>query len=173
MNKPVISFRKATIDDLALLKHWDQQPHVIASDPEDEWNWDQELLHDPPWRTQLIAELQTRPIGFLQIIDPAAETSKYWGGIGNGFRAIDIWIGEAYDLGKGYGTVMMNLAIEQCFQDQSVHTIIIDPLSTNKAAIRFYRRLGFEFLEEKVFGNDRCSVYQLTRGKWLQKDQRQ
>ena len=49
--------RRATPDDLALLRHWDAQPHVIASDPNDDWQWETELHRDPPWREQLIAEL--------------------------------------------------------------------------------------------------------------------
>lgn len=43
-------------------------------------------------------------IGVIQVIDPAGEETQYWGNIGEGYRAIDIWIGEAEDLGKGYGT---------------------------------------------------------------------
>lgn len=44
----------ATPDDLALLRHWDQQPHVIASDPNDDWTWKSELGRDVDWREQLI-----------------------------------------------------------------------------------------------------------------------
>jgi aminoglycoside 6'-N-acetyltransferase len=41
-------------------------------------------------------------------------------------RAIDIWIGEETDLGKGYGTKMMQLVIARCFSNPTVMAILID-----------------------------------------------
>jgi aminoglycoside 6'-N-acetyltransferase len=39
----MITLRTATIADLKLLQHWDEQPHVIDSDPNDDWYWEEEL----------------------------------------------------------------------------------------------------------------------------------
>jgi aminoglycoside 6'-N-acetyltransferase len=161
-----IKLREATINDLELLRHWDAQPHTVASDPNDDWNWEVELQRNPPWREQLIAELNGRPIGFIQIIDPLLEETHYWGNTLPNQRAIDIWIGEADDLGKGYGTTMMHLAIERCFSDKQVTQILIDPLVSNTRAHKFYERLGFEFIEQRRFDEDDCYVYRLTRVKW-------
>lgn len=155
-------FRPATMADVALLRHWDRQPHVVAADPNDDWDWETELSRSPKWREQLVAEIDGRPIGFVQIIDPAAEDSHYWGDCGPGLRAIDIWIGEAADLGCGHGTRMMRGAIDRCFADPSVTAILIDPLVTNTGARRFYARLGFEFVENRHFGADHCAVYRLA-----------
>lgn len=99
----------ATLNHLSLLRHWDEQPHVIASDPNDDWEWETELAHNPPWREQLIAEWEGKPIGFVQIIDP---------------------------------------------------------LSSNTRAHRFYERLGFALLGPKQFGEDSCLVYRLGRHTW-------
>ena len=162
----VINLRAATSADLALLRYWDEQPHVIASDPNDDWGWEVELERTPDWREQLIAEIEGRPIGFVQIIDPAREDSHYWGDITADFRAIDIWIGEATDLGKGYGTKMMQLAIARCFADSSVTAILVDPLASNTRAHRFYERLGFQCVEHRRFGDDDCLVYRLNRVDW-------
>jgi aminoglycoside 6'-N-acetyltransferase len=161
-----ITLRAATIEDLPLLRHWDEQPHVVASDPNDDWGWETELEKNPDWREQLIAELDGRPLGFIQIIDPLREESRYWGDVEPNLRAIDIWIGEADDLGKGYGTEMMRQAIERCFASPEVTAIIIDPLASNTAAHRFYKRLGFKFVEERDFGEDHCFVFRLERGNW-------
>jgi aminoglycoside 6'-N-acetyltransferase len=163
---PSIILRKATIHDLALLRHWDNQAHVVASDPNDDWQWEVELRREPDWREQLIAELDNRPIGFIQIIDPAREESHYWGEVPANLRAIDIWIGEEEDLGKGYGTEMMKLALQRCFQDNRVSAVWIDPLETNVKACRFYERLGFQFVEKRKFGDDQCLVYHLARADW-------
>ncbi|WP_308737902.1 GNAT family N-acetyltransferase [Nostoc sp. 'Peltigera membranacea cyanobiont' N6] len=90
----------------------------------------------------MIAQINGRPIGFVQIIDPAREESRYWGDVAPDLRAIDIWIGEETDLGKGYGTKMMQLALNRCFADPRVTTVLIDPLASNTRAHRFYERLG-------------------------------
>ncbi len=161
-----ITLRTATIADLPLLRHWDEQPHVIESDPNDDWEWETELLRNPDWREQLIAELEGRPIGFIQIIDPKLEESHYWGeDVPENLRAIDIWIGEEADTNKGYGTRMMRLALERCFANPNVTAVLIDPLASNTAAHRFYERLGFQFAERRTFGEDDTFVYRLDRDK--------
>lgn len=158
--------RTANIDDLETLLHWDKQQHVKDSDGDEDWDWAYELTRFPNWREQFIAELNGRPIGCIQIIDPAKEETHYWGAIQDNYRAIDIWIGEAEDLGKGYGTQMMTLAIDHCFSNPEVTTIVIDPLSTNVRAIKFYKTMGFEFLEERTFEDSHCHVYKMTRNNW-------
>jgi aminoglycoside 6'-N-acetyltransferase len=162
-----IHLRPATIADQPLLEHWDEQPHVMDSDPDDEWSWADELLYEPHWREQLIAELDGRPIGMVQIIDPALEESHYWGEVELNLRAIDIWIGEAADLDKGYGTVMMQLALERCFQHPEVTAVLIDPLASNVRAHRFYERMGFRFLEMRTFGDELCRVYRLDKEAYV------
>lgn len=59
-------------DDQELLERWDSQPHVIESDPNDDWNWSVELARSPSW-----------------------------GEVESHLRAIDIWIGEEKHLGRG------------------------------------------------------------------------
>ena len=162
----MINLRPATAADLALLRHWDEQPHVIAADPNDDWAWETELDRSPDWREQLIAELDGRPIGFVQIIDPAREDSHYWGDTPGGLRAVDIWIGEETDLGQGYGTIMMDLALARCYADPAVTAVLIDPLASNTRAHRFYQRLGFRFVERRRFGDDDCFIYRLNRSDW-------
>ena len=163
-----LHLRAATPADVTLLRHWDEQPHVIESDPNDDWQWETELHRELGWREQLIAELDGRPIGFLQIMDPEWDDEQYWGPTGPGYRAIDIWIGEPEYLNHGLGTRMMQCALQRCFVDDSVHTILIDPLARNTRAHRFYARLGFEFHCERRFGDDDCFVFQLSRARYLE-----
>ncbi|SHF10812.1 aminoglycoside 6'-N-acetyltransferase [Fodinibius roseus] len=160
---PNISLRIATPDDQALLEHWDKQPHVEAAAPNDDLDWEQELNRKSKWEERFIAELNGRPIGFLQIIDAAREETHYWGETEEGHKAIDIWIGEADDLGRGYGTEMMKLALDRCFSDPEVKAVLIDPLESNTKAHKFYRRLGFQFVERRRFGEDDCLVFRLYR----------
>jgi aminoglycoside 6'-N-acetyltransferase len=162
--------RPATLADLELLRHWDEQPHVIESDPNDNWQWETELARSPDWREQLVAEVDGRAVGFVQIIDPAREESHYWGNVSANLRAVDIWIGEAADLGRGYGTEIMRRVLARCFADPRVTSILIDPLASNVRSHRFYERLGFRFLEQRRFGHDDCFVYQLSRAHWEKRE---
>jgi aminoglycoside 6'-N-acetyltransferase len=162
-----ITLRLATGADAPLLRQWDELPHVLASDPDDEWNWEVELPRTPHWREQLMAELDRRPIGFVQIIDPAREESRYWGDCASNLRAVDIWIGPADCLGRGYGTQMMRLALARCFADPAVTGVLIDPLADNIRAIRFYQRLGFRPVGPRSFGDSHCLVHEIDRHSWL------
>ena len=163
MTAGLVLLREATPADLPLLQRWDEMPHVLESDPNDDWGWEQELAHNPDWREQLIAEVDGRPVGFVQIIDPAREDSHYWGEIEADLRAIDIWIGEEADLGRGYGGEMMRQALARCFAPPQVSAVLIDPLASNTRSHRFYERLGFCYPERRQFGLDDCFVYRLTR----------
>ena len=67
---------------------------------------------------------------------------------------------------------MMQQALERCFKEPQVTAVLIDPLISNKDAIRFYKRLSFEFVEHRTFEDSDCAVYQLIRSIWeLQKEQ--
>jgi aminoglycoside 6'-N-acetyltransferase len=162
-----ITLRSATIHDLPLLKYWDKKPHVVFATGADAYiedDWMEEQLRDPSKFVWIyMAMLDDRPIGIVQLCDPANEETHYWDEIGLGLMAIDIWIGEEDDLGKGYGTEMMKLAIAKCFEDTKVTGIVIDPLAINVRAIKFYQKLGFEFVENRYFEEDYCAVYRLER----------
>jgi aminoglycoside 6'-N-acetyltransferase len=165
-DRPNPTLRAATPADIALLSHWDQQAHVIACDPNDDWGWETELRRMPDWREQLIAEFAGRPVGFVQIIDPAREESRYWGELPAGLRAIDIWIGDGADLGRGYGTQIMHAALARCFADPMVSAVLIDPLANNVRSHVFYARLGFRVVGRRQFGADDCLVHELLRADW-------
>jgi len=162
-----MNLRRAQRSDLDLLRYWDRKPHVVAAGGDDDWwDWPTELARDVVWQELLIAEEGGRPIGFLQIIDPAREETHYWGDVETNLRAIDIWIGEEADLGRGYGTRMMDLALARCFADAAVTAVLLDPLVANRRAHRFYERLGFKRIERRRFETDDCYVYRLQRADW-------
>ena len=146
-----MKLRPATPTDAALLRYWDTRP---------------ELARQSKLSEYVIAELDGRPIGLMQIIDAAREETHYWGDIEEGLAAIDIWIGEESDLGRGYGTQMMQLALQRCFDDPAFKAVVLDPLASNTRAHRFYERLGFQPVERRMFGDDDCLVFRLERQNW-------
>jgi len=95
------------LSDVPHLDLWDRQPHVIAATSDDghqtkafgDLYWPDELSLVAPDNQYFIAELEGRPIGAMQIIDPYSEQTHYWGEIEPNLRAIDIWIGSVDDLG--------------------------------------------------------------------------
>jgi len=159
--------RPALISDLTVLRSWDEQPHVKAArgkdDPPD---WEGELARSVDWSELLIAEIDHRPIGILWILDPAREDTHYWGDVEQNLRAIDIWIGAKTDLGRGFGTEVMRLALARCFANPHVEAVLLDPLAANTRAHRFYERLGFRRIGARRFGQDNCIVYRLDRSTW-------
>jgi aminoglycoside 6'-N-acetyltransferase len=103
----------------------------------------------------------------MQIIDPHLEPTHYWGDVAPNLRAVDIWIGETSDLGKGHGEEMMRQALALCFADPAVTAVIIDPLASNTRAHKFYQRIGFKPLDRRLFNDeDDCLVHELTRADW-------
>lgn len=169
-----ITLRPATVEDAPILQGWDLDPAVIAATTDDaaaeqafgDHDWNVELLQQTPDSYFLIAECDGVPIGAMQIIDPHHEPTHYWGTVPEHLRAIDIWIGAAADRGKGYGSAMMRLAHALCFADPTVTAIVIDPLASNTRAIAFYRRLGYESVERRMFAEDDCHVHRLERTAW-------
>jgi aminoglycoside 6'-N-acetyltransferase len=173
----VINLRPATLADAPTLKAWNKEPHVIRATTDDPdadtafegMVWEDELAAQSDIQRYYIADLDGRPIGAMQIMDPHLEARHYWGEVAPNLRAIDIWIGVGSELNKGHGTEMMRQAVELCFADPAVTGIIIDPLASNTRAHKFYERLGFVPLGRRLFhGEDDCLVHELTRETWRQ-----
>lgn len=169
-----VVLRPATLDDVPTLQAWDREPHVIACSSDrpdlevafDGIEWPEELAESSDISFYRIAEVDGRPIGVMQVCDPHLEPTHYWGEIEPNLRAMDIWIGPADALNRGYGTQMMTLAIDDAFADPAVSAVVIDPLNTNVDAHRFYRRLGFEIVGRRMFDEDDCLVMRLERAGW-------
>lgn len=174
-----LRFRAAHVADVPQLEVWDRAPHVIAKVTDDPQattafegiDWKEEIETSTDVSFYLIAEIVHedgwRPIGAMQVTDPEREPSHYWGTIEPNLRALDIWIGEPDALGKGWGTRMMQQVTATCFADPTVRAIVIDPLTSNTDAIRFYQRLGFVPEGRRLFHDeDDCFVHRLTRADW-------
>jgi aminoglycoside 6'-N-acetyltransferase len=169
-----LSIRQAKLADVPVLEDWDVDPDVIACATDDPSAgqafahavWPDEIAGNSDVACYYIAELDGRPIGAMQVIDPHLEPTHYWGDVEPNLRAIDIWIGDASDRNHGHGRAMMTAMIDRCFADERVVAIVIDPLNSNVDAHRFYQRLGFKPVGRRWFGDDDCLVHRLERADW-------
>lgn len=175
----MLALRPATAADVPMLVEWSLRPHVIQATSDDPaasaaWegaDWAEEVAKREVLGADvyeiLVAEVDGHPIGMVALQDAHREPTHYWGDVEPGVRALDIWIGEPDLLGQGHGTEMMSQAIARCFADPATDAIVIDPLASNTAAIRFYHRLGFVDVGERYFGDDDdadlCLVMRLDR----------
>lgn len=174
-----LTLRAATPADIPILQRWDRDPTVIAAttdDPdvtvafgeENDWVENINLYQRDVWE-YWIAEIDGRAIGAMQMCDPCREPTHYWGDIEPNLRALDIWIGEPDARGRGYGEMMMRLAIAMAFESPAVTAIIVDPLNSNPRAHKFYQRIGFVPTHRQSFEDeeDDCLIHKLTREAWL------
>ncbi|WP_172295755.1 GNAT family N-acetyltransferase [Pseudoruegeria sp. HB172150] len=168
---PQITLRRAEQGDIPLLQRWDTAPHVRRAitgdpqvDPEHDWA---EMLVPTVYIEHLLALLDDRPFAYFEVTDPAKEPSAYWGqDRPPGLRAIDIWIGDAEMIGRGFGTRAMRLVIERCFADPTVHALLVDPRPDNDAAISFFQSLGFRFTGHEVLSGEAAAVHRFDRAAW-------
>jgi len=161
----MLQLRRATSADVPTLQAWDRKPHVMAATGSyaGASDWAHEIALNVAWWEVLIAEATGHPIGLVRIIDPAEEETHYWGACPTNLRAIDIWIGDEANHGRGLGSEIMRLALAHCFANPRVTAVLIDPLARNVRARRFYERLGFREVERRMFGGDDCVVYRFDR----------
>lgn len=162
-----VTLRPAISDDSLILKIWDLDEAVGDSGGEDDtYDWDYELPRVVSWREFLIAEMDGHPIGALVLINILDEESHYWGKDSpDNSWAIDIWIGSVDYRSRGFGTEMMKQALARCFDVHGASQVLIDPLQSNSRAIAFYRRLGFQDVGPKRFGDDDCLVMSISRAE--------
>lgn len=166
MNPTDVFLRPAAAADAALLRTWESAPHLAGQLGDDDWRWETELAAPHASRRPLIAELGGRPVGFVEILNPALDPERYWGDAPAGLRAIDIWIGEPDAVGRGYGSEMMRQVLARCFAEPEVTAVVVDPLADNVRGHRFYARLGFCPVERRMFGDDDTLVMRLERRDW-------
>jgi aminoglycoside 6'-N-acetyltransferase len=58
---PTLVLRDATAADAPLLRRWDEDPDMLASDPDDAWNWETELGVVHAWRAWISPGRPTEP----------------------------------------------------------------------------------------------------------------
>ena len=135
------SFRRATLDDLALLRRWQSQPHVC------EW-WDSDEQYDAaeladPRVVRWIVSHAGRPFAFIQDYTVHGWEDHHFASLPKGSRGIDQYIGDPDMVGRGHGSAFIGTRMQALFED-GAPAIATDPHPDNACAIAVYKKLGFK-----------------------------
>jgi aminoglycoside 6'-N-acetyltransferase len=139
----LITFVPVTEQHRALLQSWLAQPHWR------EW-WgeaDEELrliyaVNDGE-HLPFLACMNGAPIAYIQCWWPAQHPEVPWvQDMTMSERGIDISVGDAANLGKGFGTLIVKHFAAKLFAEGATR-LVIDPDKNNARAIAAYMKAGF------------------------------
>ncbi len=141
-DEPAVTFDPVTHDDRALLLQWLNSAHAQEwwGDPEEELSliYDGRGKHDP-----FIARVGGAPVAYVQAWRPSLHPELPWQhDLPDTVRGIDITIGDAANLGRGLGTLILRCFAAKLFAEGATR-IVIDPDSRNERAIAAYLKVGF------------------------------
>src|ERR1700730_2188188 len=144
METSMLSTRVATIDDVPLLKKFIHELAEYEREPQAVLITEEQLIHDgfgpePKFRA-IIAEQDGQPAGY------AVFFGGYSTWTGPGLCLEDLFVREPF---RGYGVGKTLLCqVARIARQEGCHTIRLDVLDWNKSAIKFYKSLGGEYLEQ-------------------------
>jgi GNAT superfamily N-acetyltransferase len=161
METSMLSTRVATIDDVPLLKklihelaEYEREPHAVLITEE-------KLMQDgfgpePKFRA-IIAEQDGQPAGY------AVFFGSYSTWTGPSLFLEDLFVRKPFR-GHGVGRALL-CQVADIAQQHGCHTIRLDVLDWNETAIKFYKSLGGEYLQQwrnVVIGEE--ALNRLSRG---------
>jgi aminoglycoside 6'-N-acetyltransferase len=126
-----VTVRPLAAGDEAELRRIHTTPEVMRwwDVPEEGFPWT-----DDPHETRLVIEVDGAIAGMIQFYEEP--TPKYR------HAAIDLFVDPALH-GRGVGTGAIRQVVRHLFDERGHHRIVIDPATTNAAAIRAYEKVGF------------------------------
>ncbi len=159
-----IYLRPITEADTPDILRWRNSPHVkehfILRDPltgEVHAEWLKNVVGRGLAQQYIIIVKESgRPIGsqYFHHIDREAATAEF-----------GIFIGEKDELGRGYGTEVLKLAIRHAREDMKFKKITLRVLSGNEAALKIYTAQGFVNLpgeaEKKAYDGKEETIYHM------------
>lgn len=140
METPKYQFQKATLNDLALLRGWQANPHVSVWWDDDE-PFDEDDINDDRLERWVVSTVG-HPFAFMQDYTVHGWEDHHFFELPKGSRGIDQYIGDPTMIGKGHGTAFIGARIQALF-DQGAPVIATDPHPNNERAIAVYKKLGF------------------------------
>jgi RimJ/RimL family protein N-acetyltransferase len=159
VNEPV-SLQPFEPTHVRLLSEWLSRSHVARwhPDPGARLEW---ALNPPPGGAHTLIVLGECPIGHLRWQKVDRETLDALGlfEIPEGSVDVDILIGEADCLGRGYGPAALALVVQTLRREATVPLVGLSPSIDNVSARRAYEKAGFrKICEYDARGFGRCAL---------------
>lgn len=142
-----IEIRDMTIDDLAAVFHLGEALFTSDFSPSMYRTWDEyeiTSLFTTETELCLVAESQDKVVGFAMgtTVEKQNSSWKY------GYL---VWIGVQPGLQQGGTGHLLFSEIHRRMVEQGVRMIMIDTDADNEAGIRFFKKLGFDKMQQHVY----------------------
>lgn len=99
--------------------------------------------------TPCIVEYNNKAIGYMQYYRiQAADLEQYQLSKSEIIYGIDQFIGEPQLWGRGIGSLMIGLMLEELSKNKDASSVILDVKKSNKRAISSYSKCGFKAIKE-------------------------
>jgi aminoglycoside 6'-N-acetyltransferase len=167
-----VTLREMTVADLPMIGHWLLAPHVArwwADDPAEQLAEFEAAIAGRDRTRVLVFEDEGRPVGWAQWYrwaDSPEEASAY--GATDHDYGIDYGIGESAQVGRGLGTELIALLVQQVRQSHSGAPILVAVSKANTASRRVLEKNGFAAVAERMIefepGNEPTALYRLANG---------
>jgi aminoglycoside 6'-N-acetyltransferase len=159
--EPEYDFPALTEADLPLIRRWLLEPHVRRwwadppreTYPEDELEkYRSRIRGDADPTLLFLSRHRGRPFGFIQCYR-IGDDDTYAASLALDApaAAIDLFIGEPAEIGKGHGPKLIRAFLRDVvFVRYDVDECVIGPSVKNTSAIRAYEKAGFRFLRDAM-----------------------
>ena len=140
-----LSFERVEVAHIPILFHWLNAAHIKGfydKGYSSEEEVGAKYLTPSDSVERLLVSIHGVPFGYIQYyqVGPTHEYAQYRASCGKTV-GIDLFIGEAAFLGRGYGRKMVEKLIATL--DRDVHRIIVDPCIDN-LSVQFFEKCGFK-----------------------------
>ena len=149
-----ITFKEFAFEDVPLYYEWAEKKHVNevwfleGYQPKE---YILKKIEKNGIESPFVILIDEKPIGYIQYWDVHArdiiekDKRDYFTGSPAGTYGIDLFIGEEEYLGKGYGSKILRQFSQLLFEKYGALKLVVDPMASNKKAIRSYEKAGFNF----------------------------
>jgi len=153
-----IKFKQLSSDDVQIMHQWFNLPHVQEYYSLRSWTKDEVLHKLEPYITGekpisgFLIKIDDKAIGYIQtykVFDFPWDNQDLPNEIIKNSAGIDLFIGDAAFLGKGYGYKIIEQFLAKNIWPE-FNYCIVDPQIDNVPAIRCYEKLGFK--QHKIIG---------------------
>ena len=146
-----IRFAPVTPADYPTLRRWLDNEHVLEwwDEPESALGKIREMVEGRDTTRPFVFSCDGEPAGYIQswsvgdeVAGGNAPDAPWLLDLPKDAVGVDLFIGEAGQLGRGLGTATMRAFLSRLFAE-GVTTVVIDPDEANFRAVRAYEKAGF------------------------------